>query len=514
MQEPRHFSSAAVGTPLADGRYRVTEVLGEGAMARVYRGTHVALDREVAIKILRPDLPRPDDFAERFRREAMAASAIDHPNVVRVLDYGHSEHGYFLVMELLAGTTLEALLASAGPCETGWIAETMSQTLAGLAAAHDHGVVHRDVKPENVMMVVSTSDDGETVWQAKLCDFGLAKLDHAPESAEISMRGGQPLILGTPAYMSPEQTVGAGLDHRTDLYACGVMLYELATGALPFDGSAESVRRQHITRPPPYPSTVFPDIDPALEEVILRALEKAPEDRFQSAREMRDALLSIVDRPVFVTPARNDLPPASNAWVVPTDDESDRLSRASLREAGLRQASPSARVGGWLSYVAVLGALGAGLYYFGHEHRHHLAEALDPGHLDVAASPPTTLPVSLDAPRLSDSPFASTGAPSTVASPEAHPEPEEPPDDGVGSLDPVDETIHAVASDPPRARTHVRGSAADRAVRATTTPSEVDRAWDDDRGSPASEAVGSSDAPPMLNAPPATPGSIASSNDP
>jgi serine/threonine-protein kinase len=281
------------------GKYEIQSLLGGGGMGKVYKARHRALDKIIAIKVLHGAYQSDAKFAQRFEREALAASKLDHPNSMQVLDFGREPDGLlYIAMELLDGKDLHKILATEGLPSLERTVDIMSQTLAALQAAHGQGIVHRDMKPENIVIVPKTSDDGTIVDLVKVCDFGIAKIqdtrayDDAPTAAPLTTAG---MVCGTPEFMSPEQARGLKLDARSDIYSCGVVLYQMATGRLPFTGdSAIGIVMKHIMDPPPLPSIVNPAVPPGLEAVILRALEKDQAKRPQSARELRAALRALV----------------------------------------------------------------------------------------------------------------------------------------------------------------------------------------------------------------------------
>ncbi len=279
-----------VGRSLAGGKLRVDAPLGSGSAGAVYRATHRDLGRDVAVKLVKRDADAAPRFTEGFQAEAQAMCRLDHPNLVRVFDFGVEPDGLlYISMEYLEGISLEQLATRLGRLSLERAVEIMLQVCAGLWHAHSRGVVHRDVKPSNVMLVTGHDDDGRPVEIVKLCDFGIA--------LQLSNRDEDHRATGTPEYMSPEQCRGAPLDGRSDVYSCGVMLYELVTGRRPFAAeSPEEYARQHLTIGPPPPSQFVPSMDPDFERVILRALEKAPEARHGSARELRQALSEILAR--------------------------------------------------------------------------------------------------------------------------------------------------------------------------------------------------------------------------
>jgi hypothetical protein len=273
-----------VGQLFAD-RYRIEARLGEGGMGTVYRAHHTGLDCKVAVKLLHPSLTSDPVIARRFDREALALSKLDHPNCLRVLDAGTSPAGAkYIVMPLLAGHELRALLEE--PLPLARAIDFVTQILRGLEHAHRRGLIHRDLKPENVLVV--KDDEGREV--VKLVDFGIVKLLVEDAGVEPLTRVG--LVFGTPRYMSPEQVSGGKISERTDLYAVGIILFELLTGSAPFEaddaGMLMLMRMQILGDVPPLPDTVPTPV----AEVVHRLLEKTPSDRYASAREVREALES------------------------------------------------------------------------------------------------------------------------------------------------------------------------------------------------------------------------------
>ncbi len=277
---PARPPEARVGEVL--GSYRVLAVVGSGAMGCVYRAEHVRLGREVALKVLHDHHARRHEAALRLFQEARAASQIRHPNIVDVIDWLEGDP-VCIVMEYLRGPSLGGLLASLGRLPVERALDLAAQIAEALDAAHTAGVVHRDLKPENVIVL-----PGDRV---KLLDFGVAKLT-ADRAADAPLTAaGQ--VLGTPAYMSPEQATGGEVDGRADIYALGAILHEMVTGRLPFAAkSFEEYAFKHLAVPPPLPSTT-PGVDPRIDGLVLRCLAKDPATRIASAFELRAELLAL-----------------------------------------------------------------------------------------------------------------------------------------------------------------------------------------------------------------------------
>ena len=302
-----------IGRALAGGKLLIESLIGRGGVGAVYRARHRELRMPVAVKVLHESFQHDIDFCRRFYAEALAASRLDHPNITRVIDFGQEPDGLlYLAMEFLAGKELRAVLDEAGQLPAQRIAELMMQVCAGLSHAHARDIVHRDIKPENLVMVPASDDDGQAIELVKVCDFGIAQHRALPNAQEAGV------IAGTPEYMSPEQCRGDNLDARSDVYACGVVLYELATGKVPFSAERpQSILNKHQFTPPVPPSQLRPDVDPLLERIILHALEKEPEDRPQSMRELRAELRELLTPVLLDAPAASPEPPASVRNPVP-----------------------------------------------------------------------------------------------------------------------------------------------------------------------------------------------------
>jgi len=272
------IQNTLTGTLFAN-RYRVTRKLGGGGMADVYLAEDQELGRRVAVKILHERYANDDQFVERFRREATHAAGLSHPNIVSIFDRGETNGSYFIVMEYVEGRTLKELIRSRGPCPIPVAIAYTRQILSGLRYAHRNGVVHRDIKPHNVIV------DPEGV--VKVTDFGIAR-------AGASQMTEEGAIIGTAQYLSPEQARGAPVDQTSDLYSTGIVLYELLTAEVPFSGDTPvEIAMKHLSEVPNPPSAIRPEVPDDLDNVVLRALSKEPADRYQSAAAM-DADLETV----------------------------------------------------------------------------------------------------------------------------------------------------------------------------------------------------------------------------
>jgi hypothetical protein len=265
-------------TDVLAGRYELGPLLGQGGMARVHRGLDRQLRRPVAVKVLAPPLDRDKAFVERFRREARAAAGLSHPNIVAVFDSGLDDGTHYIVTELVDGETLAERLRRDGPMPPPEAVGVAVDVCHALAAAHERGVVHRDIKPGNVMLL----PDG----RVKVLDFGIAR------AAGSDTLTGTGVVFGSTAYLSPEQANGGSGDERSDLYALGCVLYEMLTGEVPFRADTPvATMYLHVNDDPPRPSTVRP-VPAKLEDVVMRCLEKDPKRRFGSAGELEQALLA------------------------------------------------------------------------------------------------------------------------------------------------------------------------------------------------------------------------------
>lgn len=330
-------SDALIGS-VVDNRYEVLTKLGEGGMGTVYRVRHKALERPLALKALRSDLSKDADLPVRFIQEAKAAAAVEHPNVVQITDFGTLSTGQpYFVMELLEGDMLSALIKEQGRLPPSRAVGVAIQVAEALSAAHAAGVVHRDLKPDNVNVRRMGHHD-----VVKVLDFGLAKVAGTSRLTRAGM------VFGTPHYMSPEQAAGEPSDHRVDIYALGVMLFEMLTGRLPFEAdSFTGVLAMHMYMQPPSPSSIVGVPLGGIEDVVKRCMAKKPAERYATMGD----LLSDLDRVGAVLS------------VPPEPSSRRRLEEASTGELAMSLERPSRRFGSRLPWVvaAVIVVLGVGL---------------------------------------------------------------------------------------------------------------------------------------------------------
>jgi eukaryotic-like serine/threonine-protein kinase len=269
-----------------NNRYRVDGTLGNGGMANVYVGTDTLLRRRVAIKVLREQYASDDDFVKRFSYEAQSAAKLSHPNIVNVYDFGREDHSYYIVMELVDGATLGEIMRDERVLPEPVAVDYAIQIASGLAYAHRQGLLHRDVKPANILV---TKDD-----VVKLSDFGIARA-----VSEHTLAVTQPgMVMGSVAYISPEQAQGHELDERSDLYSVGVVLYQMLTGALPFSGETPvAVALKHVSQDAPPIDPATSGVSPAIASIVRKLLRKDPDERFSSATELASALREARERP-------------------------------------------------------------------------------------------------------------------------------------------------------------------------------------------------------------------------
>ena len=319
------------------GRYQLSRPLGSGGMGRVLSGTDRVLERRVAVKILAPHLAQDDKAVSRFRREARSAAGLAHPSIVSVYDSGSENGWHYLVMEHVEGRTLGQILREEGPLHPRRAAEIAADLARALADAHRAGIVHRDVKPGNVMI---TSEG-----QVKVVDFGIAAAVSSETATETAT------VLGTVSYLAPEQVQGRPPDPRSDLYALGVVLFEMLTGRTPFTAETPlAVAYKHVEEPPVAPSSVNPDVPPALDAVVLRAMAKDPEDRYPSAEALLHELEEFLTNP--------EIDPAATAALARSWAEGSEDTPVGVIGPGAHRAPRSKR---WLVVAAIAAALAAAI---------------------------------------------------------------------------------------------------------------------------------------------------------
>ncbi|HZE70690.1 MAG TPA: protein kinase [Pyrinomonadaceae bacterium] len=323
-----------IGQTLA-GKYRIDQVLSEGGMGKVYRGTHVLMDKTVAIKVMRPALAADEKIVARFSREARAASRISHPHALSVTDFGEDNGRVFLVMEYLKGRTLKEIIRSEGPMALSRVREIIRQVGGALNAAHDEGVVHRDLKSDNIMLLSNVASDYATVL-----DFGIAKINE-PEGGYDAELTAPNLVIGTPQYMSPEQcSHSASIDTRSDIYSLGIILYEMFVGHVPFAGeSPTTVMLKQMQEPAPSVLAERSDLPVAVGQVVSRALAKRPEDRYQRVGDLVEdlAIASSLDEAKGGRPASVI---SGTQRSLPTNDQLDEETVVRPRIEPVRQRAP------------------------------------------------------------------------------------------------------------------------------------------------------------------------------
>jgi eukaryotic-like serine/threonine-protein kinase len=318
-------------------RYRVTEKIGSGGMADVYKAVDETLGRTVAVKILHQRYSDDPDFVQRFRHEASAAANLSHPAIVNIYDYGVENSIYYIVMELVRGTDLKHIVQQRGPLDAIEVAEYGAQVCSALSAAHGYGIIHRDIKPQNIVLMPEGT--------VKVMDFGIARA----VDSDATQTGS---VLGTAQYVSPEQAQGRKLGPESDLYSLGVVLYELSTGRLPFDGDTPvAVALKHVNDEPVPPRQINANIPPALEAVILKSMQKDPRARYHSAEEMRSDLQRFISgRAVSAQPRVED------TTVMPAVSAATPRPEAHATARKRRGANPWV----WIGIIVALAVIGFG----------------------------------------------------------------------------------------------------------------------------------------------------------
>jgi eukaryotic-like serine/threonine-protein kinase len=366
---------------LFDGRYRIVRKLGSGGMANVYLAEDEDLGRRVAIKILNERYANDDAFIERFRREAKSAASLSHPNIVSIYDRGEAEGTYYIAMEVIEGRSLKELIMTRGPLPIAEAVHHARQILQALRFAHRHGIIHRDIKPHNILI----GEQG-----LKVTDFGIAR--YGP--SQMTEAGS---IMGTAQYLSPEQARGAPVTASSDLYSVGIVLYEMLTGRVPFSGdSAIEIAMKHLNDWPKPPSKMRPEIPDDIDHIVLRALAKAPEDRYQSAEEFIEDL----ERVEAGLPLSAETSEAATALlnVTPVGASTEVLSGDATRVTQPRPYTPARRpptyppaypryeepppkrrrIGPWLLVLALLAAAALAGWYVYTQIQDQLADSTVP----------------------------------------------------------------------------------------------------------------------------------------
>jgi len=406
-------ADAFVGTVI-DGRYEVGSLLGSGAMGHVYRGRQLALDREIAVKVLHARHAEDPELIARFKREAKAASAIGHPGIIQVFDFGQLPDGRaYLVMEFVAGESIGEALGREGAFEPRRAVAIAAQICSVLEVAHDRGIVHRDLKPDNVLLM---ADD-----RIKLIDFGIAKLLNV---SLVLTR--QNTTIGTPLYMAPEQWQASEVDGRTDLYALGGMIFEMIAGRPPFAaGELTAIITKHLTETPPSLESLVTGVPAALSELVARCLAKAREDRPESAAVLGAGLVSAIDSqagcdpistgtaasPPVESTAPTVAQPASVPLVAETQPESTEHADSvrPVRIAGMRSTFPLIAAGGGALLILSGAAVYGGLQFWADgDTGPEVAPESPTSSLGASASPPADpeSPVAPDAPSPGPEPSA------------------------------------------------------------------------------------------------------------
>lgn len=389
-----------VGTTL--GRYEILEKIGQGGMAHVYKAYQPGLNRFVAIKVVLPSLAEEVDFAERFQREAQAVARLNHPNILQVYDFGtHDSYNYLVMRYVENSTTLGDLIKTAAPVEK--LIDYVLQVADALNYAHEHGIVHRDVKPGNILI------DGK--W-ALLSDFGLVKIKEA--SSQLTGTG---IGIGTPAFMSPEQVSGQDVDHRTDIYALGVILHRILTGTIPHDAPTPlSIMIKRKTEPVVPPRQIKPDLPPSLEQVILRSLAPVPDDRYATATDFIAAIKKAEADPNY-REAVITLPPGAGSDVTMVASSSQGRLVPDNRAAAPAK-NKSLLLGGAITAVILLAVLSLALFLLMPDKPEAAAQTITETPFSPATATPvaaTATPVPATATSTPTPSLVSPGTPAVVA---------------------------------------------------------------------------------------------------
>ena len=309
------------------GRYKILSTIGQGAMGVVYKAVDPMIDRTVAIKTVNLSLNKDDqaEYEARFQQEIKAAGRLNHPNIVTIYDVGRNENMAYMAMEFLEGKELKDILATGERPAVASTVDWIAQVAQGLSAAHENDIIHRDVKPSNIMIVRG--------GLAKITDFGIARMS---ASAVKTMTG---LILGSPRYMSPEQVIGRTLDHRTDIFSLGVVLYETLTGAPPFDGdNVNAIMYATVNHPPAPPSSANADVPTMLDLIVAKALAKAVDERYQTMREFAQDLNEVKRQLASAAPGANIV--AKQAPSQPKPVSLDALGIGRYQKKEVEEAKP------------------------------------------------------------------------------------------------------------------------------------------------------------------------------
>jgi serine/threonine-protein kinase len=414
-----------IGQLIGD-RYKIIRKIGEGGMGEVYVAEHIHIEKRVALKLLRAEVLSNQEAVSRFRIEARSASSIGHDNIIQIDDFGTLPDGrVYMAMEFLQGAPLNELLARE-PLPIHRALDIMIQTAKGLSAAHAKNITHRDMKPENVYV---TQKEGRDV--PKILDFGIAKVSGGDTAQNLTVAG---TIFGTPFYMAPEQAMGGKMDHRVDIYAMGIILYEVFTGTVPFKAETfMGILTQHITQPPVPPSQMAAQngriCPPELEAIILKCIQKDPNQRYQTMAELTNALMEFYRFYV-----------GANAMTqMPWAQQSGPYGRASSGPfqaagySGMQSVPPVGKKKGWVLPVAIVGVLAAGaavaiVVLGGGDKQPIVAGAIDAGTGEVAGTTPDAATV-VEAPVPDATTVAQADLPDAQRASTDIPRPPDPPPD-------------------------------------------------------------------------------------